>query len=300
MGNTPPVPPLKKRGNGEFKAAILSRGYKRKSRSPVLVVSDGKSILATPEESGDEPYLIASILKNVPVMAGADRYRSGMYSAKHTGANIFILDDGYQRLQLHRDINILLIDASNPYGNGHLLPKGILREPLDGISRADCVIATRADEGGKANIEDLVRKHNPYAPVFYASCIPADITDLNGNTGGVNAIKGKRVFIFSGIANPQSFRKSVEYAGGKVIGELSYPDHYWYKKDDLRNIMKNAYAASADVVLTTAKDAVRLHGLDLYDKTGTEMKILVLHVEMIIDPGFTVWLQDRLLRGISS
>lgn len=276
--------------------AILSRGYKRKSKAPVLVVSDGKSILATPEESGDEPYLIASTLKNIPVVVGANRYKSGIYSAAHTGANIFILDDGYQHIQLHRDIDILLIDASNPYGNGHLLPKGILREPLNGISRADCVIVTRANEGGTGNIEALVRKHNHDAPVFYASYKATDITDPDGYSYGVNTINGKNIFIFSGIANPQSFRKSIENIAGKVVGEISYPDHYWYKNDDLRKIMKEASDVSAEAVITTAKDAVRLHGLDLYDKTGVEMKLLILNVEMIIDNGFTGWIQKRILR----
>ena len=279
--------------------AILSRGYKRKSKASILVVSDGKSILATPEESGDEPYLIASTLKNIPVVVGGNRYKSGIYSAAHTGANIFILDDGYQHMQLHRDINILLIDASNPYGNGHLLPKGILREPLNGISRADCVIVTRTNEVGKGNIEALVRKHNHDAPVFYASYQAADLTDPDGYSYGVNTIHGKKVFIFSGIANPKSFRKSIEYIGGTVVGELSYPDHYWYKNDDLRKIWEDASAVSADRVITTAKDAVRLHGLDLYDKTGAGPKLLILHVEMMIDREFAEWIKKRILKSNS-
>ena len=297
------APPTEMAGDGgqcppytanKHHVAILSRGYKRKSKAPILLVSDGKSLLSTPEESGDEPYLIASTLRNVPVVVGADRYKSGIYSAEHTGANIFILDDGYQHIQLHRDINILLIDSSNPYGNGHLLPKGILREPLNGISRADCVIVTRANEGGKGSIEALVRKHNPDAPVFYASYQADDVTDSNGYSYGVNTINGKKAFIFSGIANPQSFRKSIEYIGGTVVGELSYPDHYWYKNDDLLKIMQEASDESADAVITTAKDAVRLHGLDLYDKTGVEMKLLILHVEMIIDNGFTIWIHKKI------
>ena len=297
-GKTPAVIAITKILKNENKqhVAILSRGYKRKSKAPVLLVSDGTSLLATPEESGDEPFLIASTLKNVPVVVGGDRYKSGIYSAAHTGAKVFILDDGFQHMQLHRDINILLIDASKPYGNGHLLPKGILREPLNGISRADCVIVTRANEGGKADIEVLVRKHNHHAPVFYASYKATGITDPDGNSYDVKTISAKKVFIFSGIANPQSFRRSIEYIGGTVVGELSYPDHYWYKSDDLRKIWKDASEVSADRVMTTAKDAVRLHGLNLYDKTGVEMKLLILNVEMIIDNGFTGWIQKRMLK----
>ena len=296
-GKTPAVIAITKILKNENKqhVAILSRGYKRKSKAPILLVSDGTSLLATPEESGDEPFLIASTLKNVPVVVGGDRYKSGIYSAAHTGAKIFILDDGYQHMQLHRDINILLIDASKPYGNGHLLPKGILREPLNGISRADCVIVTRANEGGRVDIEALVRKYNLHAPVFYASYKATGITDPDGNSYDVNTIRGKKVFIFSGIANPQSFRKSIENIAGKVVGEISYPDHYWYKNDDLRKIIKKASDVSAKAVITTAKDAVRLHRLDLSEKTGAEMKLLILHVEMIIDNGFTGWIQERML-----
>jgi tetraacyldisaccharide 4'-kinase len=271
--------------------AILSRGYKRRSKASVLVVSDGRSILATPEESGDEPYLIASTLKNVPVVVGADRYKSGICSAEHAGVNLFILDDGYQHLKLHRDINILLIDASNPCGNGYLLPKGILREPFNGISRADCVIVTRANEGNKNIAETLIRKYNRDVPIFYASYKTADITDPAGNSQGTDIIKGKKVFMFAGIANPGSFRRSIEDTGGMVIGELLYPDHYWYKNDDLNKIIKEASRLSADAIITTAKDAVRLHGLDLYDKTGLEMKFLILHVEMMIDKGFREWIR---------
>ena len=284
-------PPLEKGGKGGFRVAILSRGYKRKSKVPVLLVSDGKTILTTPEAAGDEPYLMASSLKNVPVVVCADRYKSGIYSAENTGANFFILDDGYQHIQLHRDINILLIDSSNPYGNGHLLPKGILREPLNGISRADCVIISRANEGEKSNIESLVRKHSHDTPVFYASYKAVDITDPDGKSYGDNAINGKKVFIFSGIANPKSFRRSIENIGGKVVGEISYPDHYWYKSDDLRKIMKEASAVSADAVVTTAKDAVRLQGLDLYGKAGEGTKLLILHIEMTIEREFAEWIK---------
>ncbi len=274
--------------------AVLSRGYKRKSTVPILVVSDGKSILATPEESGDEPYLIASSVKNIRVVVGANRYKSGIHSVTHTGANIFILDDGYQHIQLHRDINILLIDASNPFGNGHMLPRGILREPLNGISRAHCVIVTRANEAAKGSIAAIVRKYNPDAPLFYASYKADDITDPDGLSYGVDTLYGKKVFIFSGIANPESFRKSVENIGGTVVGESSYPDHYWYSNDDLRAIIKDASDLSAEAVITTTKDAVRLHGLSLYDKTGGEVKLLILHVEMIIEEGFMRWIKEAM------
>jgi len=291
-GKTPAVIALSRiLGENNHHPAILSRGYKRRSKASVLVVSDGRSILATPEESGDEPYLIASSLKNVPVIVGGNRYTSGIHIPDKSSADLFILDDGYQHLKLHRDINILLIDASNPCGNGYLLPKGILREPFNGISRADCVIVTRSNEGNKNIAETLIRKYNQDVPIFYASYKTADITNPAGKSCGFDFIKSKQIFMFAGIANPGSFRRSIEDTGGMVIGEMLYPDHYWYKNDDLNKIIKEASRLSADAIITTAKDAVRLHGLDLYDKTGLEMKFLILHVEMIIDKGFKEWIR---------
>src|SRR4030066_495268 len=133
--------------------AILTRGYKRKSKEPILAVNDGNEILCTPQDAGDEPYLIASALKGIPVIVGKDRYCSGQYAIERFGSNLFILDDGYQHIRLHRDLNILLIDATNPMGNGHLLPRGILREPLSAVARANGIIISRANEGEAAGVE---------------------------------------------------------------------------------------------------------------------------------------------------
>lgn len=276
--------------------AILSRGYKRRSRAPVLAVSDGNEILSTPQDAGDEPYLIASALKGVPVIAGKDRHRSGRYAIERFGTELFVLDDGYQHIRLHRDINILLIDASNPFGNGCLLPRGILREPLRAISRADCIIISRVNEGMGEDIESLIRAYNRNAPVFLASFRATDIRDLKGGSLGLNYIAGKSLLLFSGIGNPHSFKRSVQDHGGKIKGEIVYPDHYWYTEKDKDRILKEARGLSVDAIVTTEKDAVRLTGMSSLSEVRD--KILVLQVETVVDKGFEKWIvqQVSLLR----
>jgi len=278
--------------------AILTRGYKRKSTEPILAVNDGNKILSTPQDAGDEPYLIASSLKGVPVIVGKDRYRSGQYAIERFGANLFILDDGYQHIRLHRDLNILLIDATNPSGNGHLLPKGVLREPLSAIGRADCMIISRANEGDAAGVERLIRSYNRESPVFYAYYRPVDIADLRGHTLGLPYIRGKTLLLFSGIANPYSFRNSIANLGGVIKGELIFPDHHWYTDKDIEKIRNEAARLSADAVITTEKDAVRLTDTHTLTDIKNKLDILALQVEMEIDKGFGEWVLERSgLRG---
>lgn len=280
----------------DFRPVVLTRGYKRKSRKPVLPVSDGNTILTTPQESGDEPYLIAAGLKNIPVVVGADRYSSGMFAKDHFGSDVFILDDGFQHLKLYRDINILLIDASNPTGNGYMLPAGILREPLAGISRADCIIISRADEGDKSKAEKLVRSFNKKTPVFYSSLKVSGIMDAHGKTYSPDYIIGKNLLLFSGIGNPGSFKRSVNENGGVIKGEIRFPDHYWYSKRDMERISGEAERLSADAIITTEKDLIRLTGAGLINGESLVKPLLTLKVEISIDKGFDEWVLRQVKR----
>ena len=270
--------------------AILTRGYKRMSRSPVTVVSDGERLLSSPSEAGDEPYLIASALNGIPVIAGADRYKSGIYSHSNFNTELFILDDGYQHLKLHRDINILLVDATNPFGNGYLLPKGILREPLQAISRADCIIISKVSGGDIRALEKQLRYYNNNSPIFYCDYKVTNIKDLDGNMLGLHSISGKNLLIFSGIGNPHYFRRVVENSKGTVIKELIYPDHHWYKDKDLKAILDEAHKLSVDAILTTEKDAIRIKGAGLLSSNNMKMDMLILQVEMEIDKKFKKWI----------
>ena len=275
---------------------VLSRGYKRRSQSPIVVVSDENKIISTPLESGDEPYLIASLLHSVRVIVGANRYDSGRYAIENFNARLFILDDGFQHIELYRDSDILLIDATNPTGNGHLLPKGILREPLSEISRADCIIISRANEGDREYVTGLVRKYNKNSPVFYGTYKAKCFIDLNGNIHGLNYIAGKAILLFSGIGNPYSFRKSIEDIGGRVQGEIIFPDHYWYKEKDMNRIFEDAKRVSADTILTTEKDIVRIIGTNVFNKAEDNIVILALKVEMELSEGFEEWITGQVDR----
>lgn len=290
-GKTPAVIALAKllQKGGFDRIAILTRGYKRRSRDPIIAVSDGNKILSTPQDAGDEPYLLASALKDVPVIVGKDRYRSGQYAMERFGADLFILDDGYQHIRLYRDLNILLIDATNPFGNEFLLPKGILREPLSAIARADCIIISRADKGETETIENRIRTYNRNASIFHSLFRTVSITDSEGNAVGLDYVEGKKLFLFCGIGNPASFKKSVVDRGGNIVGERIYPDHYWYSAEDLEEIFSEAPRMAADAIMTTEKDAVRLIDRDLLPEMHGKIKILILQVEMEIEKGFEEW-----------
>src|SRR3972149_5327478 len=259
--------------------AILSRGYKRKSTEPILAVNDGNKILSAPQDAGDEPYLIASALKGIPVIVGKDRYCSGQYAIERFGANLFILDDGYQHIRLHRDLNILLIDATNPSGNGHLLPKGVLREPLSAIGRADCMIISRANEGDAAGVERLIRSYNRESPVYFSYYRRVDIADLRGHTLGLPYIKGTSLLLFSGIANPHSFRNSIANLGGVIKGELIFPDHDWYADKDIEKIRNEATRLSANNETNAEKDVVRFVDKQAHIYNEDNLNILALQVE---------------------
>lgn len=299
-GKTPTVIALAKllqKNTESPRIAILTRGYKRMSRSPVTVVSDGARLLSSPSDAGDEPYMIASALNGIPVIVGADRYKSGTYAITHFSTELFILDDGYQHIKLNRDVNILIVDATNPIGNGYLLPKGILREPLQAISRADCIIISKVSGGDKRYVEKLIRTYNKNSPVFYGDYKLTNIKKLDGNMLGLHSISGKNLLIFSGIGNPQYFRKVVENNKGKVIKELIYPDHHWYEEKDLKDIINEARKLSVGAVVTTEKDAVRIKGAGLLNSGNIKIDIMILQVEMEIDRIFKEWILSKIKKS---
>ncbi len=287
-GKTPVVIRIAQFLKERYPLSILSRGYKRQSKAHVVVVSDGTNIVASPSEAGDEPYMIARRLRDVPVLVGKRRYDLGLYGLDCFKSRLFILDDGYQHFSLHRDINILLIDGTHDLQKDYLLPRGSLREPLTGICRADCVIITRADEGNWTFMKDMVIKYNKHAPIFKAHYVITTICDQKENHFPWSYIKDKHVFIFSGIGNPGSFRRTMEKAGAIVKGELRFPDHYWYREEDLKDIMDQAYKAGADIVLTTEKDAVRLEELK------GDFPVLIPVVDMKIEDTFYKWLSEKI------
>lgn len=252
-GKTPLVEWVAKTlANSNKKVCILTRGYGRENPQQQVVVSDGKTILATPNEAGDEPYLLATnLLGSAAVISNADRAGAGRYASETFNPDCFVLDDGFQHLRLARDLNIVTIDATNPWGGGRLLPHGFLREPVSGLSRADCVVMTRCDQADnletlRAEITDLIRGR----PLFESSMRPA------------NALFGTSPFAaFCAVGNPQSFFTQLRKHGYELVFEKAFADHHAYTQKDVDSLIAAATRAGAKGLITTAKDAVKLRSL---------------------------------------
>jgi len=256
-GKTPLVIKMaRKLGEKGISIAILSRGYRRKkARDPL--VTDGERILLHPEESGDEAYLIAHRLKGIPVLVGKDRFKNGLMALQKVKIQGFLLDDGFQHLSLYRDLNILLIDSLTGFGNGYLLPRGILREPLSALRRADLFVLTKVkDKKDSLSLESKLKEIHPRVEIFHSHYEPIEFVNPYGEIKELSFMKGKRVFAFSGIARPETFSSLLEEVGVEIKGELTFPDHHFYSPSDLERIGREA--RGVDFLVTTEKDMVKL------------------------------------------
>jgi tetraacyldisaccharide 4'-kinase len=256
-----------------LKPAIVSRGYRGKAQNRGGVVSDGRSIFMGSEQAGDEPCLIAGRLKDVPVVVGKNRYAAGLLALSEFQPDVIVLDDGFQHLRLKRDIDLVLLDHQHPFGNMHLLPRGILREPISALERGTACILTRyrADAaGGTESSIDFIRKHFPRLPVFTSTYAPYCYTIRSGsqisiddNPDGfspeaVQRWMGKKIFGFSGLARNHDFQSTVKDLGLEAAGFFEFSDHHRYTAHDLNQILAAAEKADARVLITTEKDLVRL------------------------------------------
>ncbi len=244
------------RGKG-LKVGVLSRGYGGKLKGKQAVLSDGKDIFLGPEEAGDEPYLIASRLRGVPVIVGKDRYRSGLCAVERFNIQCLILDDGFQHIQLRRDMNLLLIDSLRGFGNDYLLPRGILREPVSAVKRADVVLVK--NDGGRDAF--MAARGLPLLSFRYqAKCI---IEMGSNKMKDVASLEGKRVFAFAGIASPGAFINTLRDLGADVVSTLFFPDHHIYSEADIESINGTVSGiGDIDRVVMTEKDMVKLKGVE--------------------------------------
>ncbi len=283
-GKTPAVIALaqeaKRRG---LMPCILTRGYRGRAKGPCFV-SKGDKPLMDARQAGDEAFLMADLLRGIPVVKGKERYKAGLLATESlqvpSSSLIFILDDGFQHWRLHRDIDILLIDATNPFGNESLFPEGIMREPLSAMKRAHFIIITRADmvePGAIREITGKIRQYNLESPVFTASHRATGLTDISGIARGLDYLCGKRIYAFSGIANPAYFQATLALNGAQVVKFRKFRDHHIYTQKEMDNIIKDA--GGLDIV-TTEKDLVKLKGLKV---PGT---LYALKIEFSIEDGF--------------
>lgn len=250
------VETLQRRG---LRVGVLSRGYKRQPADTFLLVSDGGGVLAGPDEAGDEPYLIARRCPGAVVAVGGDRYRLGRWVLERSpGIDCFVLDDGFQHLSLHRDVNLLLVDASAPDDLKALLPAGRLREPLSAAARATAVLLTRADqshEPKKTLAPVLVAAARNDQPILVRFRPAGCVNLLSGVAHEAGWTKGQSALLFSGIGNSGAFKRTVRELGVAVLEDVIFPDHHVYRPSDLEQIKGRAKRCGAQLILTTEKDA---------------------------------------------
>jgi tetraacyldisaccharide 4'-kinase len=261
-GKTPLVMAMTKElMNRGIHLAILSRGYKRKKTSEP-VVSDGKTLFLSPEESGDEPFLMAQACKEIPVLVGKDRFHNGRIALQRFGVQGLLLDDGYQHLPLHRDLNILLIDSHVGFGDHQLLPRGILREPLSHLRRADLFLFTKVEDLDACQpIEKKICKIQPSSQVFHSHYEPLNLKGPQGEQEELHTLKGKKILALSGIANTNYFISLLRKCGMAIKKEVVFPDHHLYSVKDLSFLKEKS--KEVDYIVTTEKDMVKLKQLPI-------------------------------------
>lgn len=257
------------------KVAILSRGYKSRAEPmwrrwwrtivtgmeppPPRVVSDGTTVLLDSDVAGDEPYMLARNLPGVIVLVDKNRVKAGHYAIRKFGCDTLVLDDGFQYLPMKGRLNLLLVDSTNPFGNGHLLPRGILREPVKHIKRASYIFLTKSNGRRDAELEALIRRHKPEADIIECAHQPKYLQDLvTGERRELAHLKGARVGAFSGIAVPESFESFLRRYGANLIYTRRFLDHHRFSEDELDRICEQVVGANLDYLVTTEKDAVRI------------------------------------------
>ena len=262
--------------------AILSRGYRskppplhkklldkilfREDPTPPRIVSDGKSLLLDSETAGDEPYMLASNLKDVIVLVDKDRVKSGRYAIEKFGCDTLLLDDGFQYWDLRgRRHDVVLIDRQQPFGNEHLLPRGTLREPPSHLARAHTIFITKSD-GNTGQLRARIARLNTTAAVIECVHQPMYFEDVfTGERKGLDLLAGKKVASLSGIAQPQSFEHSLVKLGGELVYSKRFADHHRFSQQEILNAINRAKKRQADFIVTTQKDAVRFPKIDRRD-----------------------------------
>ncbi len=255
-----------------LKVAVLSRGYGGSLEGQTAVVSDGSSLLLTPDQCGDEPVLLARSLPGLLVVIGSDRYQAGLLACEQLDPDIFLLDDGFQHLRLHRDLDILLLDYRRPFGNGLALPAGLMREPSSAAQRADLLILTRCTDDATVTV--------PCLPVCRSTHRLSSFRRLADNATLDAATLGQtRVAAFAGIADPAAFFSNLEQLGIRPVATLSLPDHEPYGRETLEKLNQLARSSKADWLLTTEKDGVKLGLPD----TDMSARIVTARLEIVLE-----------------
>ena len=279
------------------KVAILSRGYRSKppplhksfqdrllfrtESTPPRVVSDGRSLLLDSEMAGDEPFMLASNLKDVVVLVDKDRVKSGRYAIETFGCDTLLLDDGFQYWDLRgRRHDVVLIDRQQPFGNEHLLPRGTLREPPSHLARANTIFITKSD-GQTAALRQRITALNSSAAIIECVHHPMYFEDVfTGERQSLDYVVGRKVGSLSGIAQPESFEQSLVALRADLVYSKRFADHHRFTQQEILNAINRGKKRQAELIITTQKDAVRFPKLDRRD-----LRILFMRVEIKILTG---------------
>lgn len=277
--------------------AILSRGYRskppplrkrllnkilfREEITPPRIVSDGKSLLLDSDTAGDEPYMLASNLRDVIVLVDKDRVKSGRYAIEKFGCDTLLLDDGFQYWKLRgRRRDIVLIDFQQPFGNGHLLPRGTLREPPSHLARAGTIFITKSN-GNTADLRKRIAELNPTAGIIECIHHPLYLEDVfTGEQHPLNLITNRKVASLSGIAQPESFEQGLVKLGADLVYAKRFADHHRFSQQEVLNAINRSKKRQAEAIITTQKDAVRFPKIDRRD-----LPMLFMRVEIKIISG---------------
>jgi len=256
------------------------------------VVSDGKRLLLNSELAGDEPYMLASNLRAVSVVVDKDRVKAGKYAIRKLGCDTLVLDDGFQYLKLGNRLDIVLVDYTNPFGYGNVLPRGLLREPVRNIRRAGFIFITKCPPEGAPELKDKLRELNPHAEISECRHTSKYLQNVyTREQAPLDTLRGKKIAAVSGIAVPDSFENGLRKLGAEIVHSAQYADHHRYTQQEIIETINQAVEAGAEMILTTEKDAVRFPRIERCD-----LPVIYLRVEIEMLSGsdaFNDWI-DRI------
>lgn len=274
-----------------YRVVILNRGYRAGWKGQIGVVSDGNKIYMSVTEAGDEAYLLAKNLPGVPVVIGRDRSITGDYAVKKLGAQVVILDDGYQHWKLARDLDIVLIDSLNVFGNNFLLPRGTLREPLAHLDRAHACLLTKVDQSttdARDVIREAITRYNEQALIVESIHNPKCFIEIADWYKGIRSqsieldnLKGEQVTAFSAIGNPTSFEQTITDVGAILAESVRFPDHHDYTMAEMQTVMQKAVDKDARALITTEKDAVKIPAEFIHSERPLPVYVLGIEVRFL-------------------
>jgi len=234
----------------DYTCAILTRGYKATKNSKLKT-----------QNYSDEPAILTESCPGAKVIVNPDRVAGAAEAVSKFGANTLIMDDGFQHRRLARDLDIIAIDATRPFGYGKMLPAGLLREPVASLKRADAIVITRCDqitETELSQIEKKLESINPNMIIARSIHAPVCLKSMDNKEIGLEHLKDKKIFAFCGIGNPGAFLNTIKMIGSELVGSKVYNDHHHYTNDCLVDIYEQAGGLKADLILTTQKDWTKI------------------------------------------